>query len=171
MGDWLRFAPARSRATIKFLCLFFLSPALFLGCGEPPEKSRRDPVEPRFSPVPYEVAATRVNTSRNFTQLIVVDPKYRKQENFPELVATLENMGRQSGIVMVMVYDDMKAAKLFDMAFDEALKEKTTKKGRFHDDHRIGSYWRNVHTGYHEYQAHPAGLNGPWLHLALPRPE
>jgi len=57
----------------------------------------------------------------------------------------------------IEVYSDKRAALIRRSVLNELASKKDV---RFYDDHYVGSYGRNINTGYHEFAITPNGLNG-----------
>jgi len=63
-------------------------------------------------------------------------------------------------IVFVLIFDDMRAAELWDKMLDAA-GSLGAREDRFYDKHRIGSYGKNNHSAFHQYIITLQGLDGP----------
>jgi len=89
--------------------------------------------------------------------VIVVPPAQRTEEGLLALANQLWRETKADRNAFIYIYDDHRAALLRDKAIDERLSKADMK---WHDDHFIGSYFRNINTGYHKVTIHLQGING-----------
>lgn len=97
-----------------------------------------------------------------FGRVIVVDPKYRNERDMRALAKQFQLSTAKDRNAFIFVYDDSLAASRRDAAIKDALGRKEV---GHHDAHFIGSYIRNINTGYHKFQIMLQGVNGTAIEI------
>ncbi len=131
------------------MLLFFW---VFKGCFFSSDSSNKnvtavksDIVAPTEAPptqrVNYDVFS---NDADGAISKIIVNPKFRNEKDIRLLGETLKYDTRNNKIVILSVYDNIKAATLAEQSGDL-----TKSKEAFWDKHLIASYTKNVNSGLH----------------------
>jgi hypothetical protein len=114
---------------------------------------------------PSKVAATyKLVESWASIRVVVVDPSLRTEAGLLAIADVLRRDTASERIVGVLIYDDIRAAKLCRATQMGTIRKQDEK---LHDDHDIGAYTRNANTGHHEIAMMLKGLNGPMKKVAL----
>ncbi len=103
----------------------------------------------------YTIVETRASM-----RIVFVPPSCRNLEAMAALGNKLRNDFAAEQIVFVLIFDDMRAAELWDKMLDAA-GSLGAREDRFYDKHRIGSYGKNNHSAFHQYIITLQGLDGP----------
>lgn len=86
---------------------------------------------------------------------IIVDPKLRNEKDIRLLGETLKYDTRNNKIVILSVYDNIKAATLAELSGDL-----TKSQEAFWNKHLIASYNKNINTGLHRLNITLHGIDG-----------
>lgn len=114
--------------------------------------------------VAYSVVEEWSITNGGYGRVIVVDPSLRSEAGLLALADQLRRDTRADRNAFVFIYDDRDAAKLRKAALEEQLSDRVMK---FHDDHFIGTYFRNANTGFHALTIMLQGVYGPTKRISL----
>jgi hypothetical protein len=93
-----------------------------------------------------------------YGRVIVINPSNCNDADMRALGKQLRNETRLDRNAFVVIYDDLRAARLRNAALAERLSQKELE---YHDKHLIGSYMRNASTGFHQLVFGFSGIHGP----------
>lgn len=128
------------------------------GCGDPPAKSASEPS------INYEVVEQWTIPNGGFGRVVVVDPAQRTEEGLVALAGQLRRDTKADRNAFVYIYDDRRAASLRRVALADNLNKVDMK---LHDDHMIGSYFRNINTGFHAVTIALEGATGKMKEISI----
>jgi len=134
---------------------------LFLACRQPSPAKRPEPETRR---IPYEIVNEWPIPNGGYGRVIVVDSAQRTEAGLLALAEQLRRDTNNDRNAFVFIYDQREAACLRDAALGERLNEADMKR---HDDHMIGTYFRNANTGFHAVTVAPQGVSGPMRKIPL----
>jgi hypothetical protein len=80
-------------------------------------------------------------------RVISVEPTSLNLESMKALGKTLSEEFAAAPIVGVLIFDDMRAASMYDRMIDSADLSLGAEKDRFYDRHHIASYNKNKYSG------------------------
>lgn len=124
---------------------------------KPLPKPAPKPREPQPEPAPlidYKV----VKQVTDEIVLIAVDPVNRNENDMKTLGSQLHDNYASGDFARVSVYDDEKAAELWDKIVDDTA---TPEEENFYDQHYIAQYNKNKNTGLDQFFYFLQGPNGP----------
>ena len=100
--------------------------------------------------------AYKVVLSRAAMRIAVISPKDRTPDKLRALCQRLKTDFAAMPIVLIMVFDDPKAAAMYDrmVASGGSLGEATD---TYYDQHTVANYSRNRNTGHNQYTYWPQG--------------
>lgn len=104
--------------------------------------------------VPYRIIETRGGM-----RIAVISPRYRNEASLRRLGDQLHKDFAAMVPVIVGVYDNVTAAKLYDRYVDGA-GEVDPKTDAFYDSHMVANYSPNFKAGTHAYAIWPNGARG-----------
>jgi len=93
--------------------------------------------------------------NEGYGKLIVIDKKFRNREDLIALINKIKSDTKSDRSAFIWVYDDEKAAAMFKNIY--SLSETDLK---YHDNHFLADYTKNINTGYHQVSIMPEGSNG-----------
>lgn len=91
-------------------------------------------------------------------QVIVISPSNVNEEDMIALGEKIKNETATDSNVIKLVFSDKKAAMLRTKIFDDVA---SANENAFYDRHFVGSYKKNMNTGYHAFVFALEGVNGP----------
>lgn len=101
----------------------------------------------------------RLVESRASIRVIFVEPACDDLESMKALGDKLRTDFSAESIIIAMIFDDLRAAKMYDRMLD-AGGSLGAEEDRFYDKHNIGNYSKNLNTGFHQYIITLQGADG-----------
>lgn len=96
-------------------------------------------------------------------KVILIAPALATEEGMVALAQKLWYDTRNDRHAFIFIYDDIRAAKMYR----DILKQQDNARLQIYDRHFMGSYTRNINTGFHHMDMHVQGLNGPMKQIDL----
>jgi len=106
----------------------------------------------------------RLVESRASMRIVFVEPACDNLDSMKALGDELRTDFAAESIVAVLIFDDMRAANMYDLMVDEP-DSFSVKEDHFYDKCMIGSYHKNVNTGLHNLLIGLQGLDGPEVEI------
>lgn len=94
--------------------------------------------------VPYEVTRQWAIPNGGYGRVIVIDPKHRTEADMRAIGEILKLDTKNDRNAFIYIFDNPRAAALYERALNL-----NDQDGRLYDQHFIGTYTRNINTGYH----------------------
>lgn len=104
----------------------------------------------------YDIAKRWSIPNSGEGKTIVIPRALANEAGMAILADKLREDTRSDRNAFVCIFDDRKAAEMRDR-----LNSLTPAERAFYQRHFMGTYLRNINTGHHEMEMHPAGMNGP----------
>jgi len=167
--DWFNQSSLLVRGGIILAVLGFVLAAVISSLLQPGATSKKSPsaesssVPAAVSPIPA-TSNYRLVESRGMMHIIFVSPACRNLEAMKALGDRLRADFADERIVGVVIFDDMRAARMYDRMIDSG-GTLGARLDRFYGRHMIGNYSKNVNTSYHEYAIMLQGLDGPQVDI------
>ena len=120
------------------------------------------PALPAADQIPYQVVEQWSIPNGGYGRVIVIDPKFRNEQDMRKLAERLKRDTHQDRNAFITVFDDKVAASRRKAAIHDQLGKKEL---AHYDAHMIGSYIRNINTGYHVFQIMLKGIDGPTIEV------
>jgi hypothetical protein len=111
--------------------------------------------QPVSEAVDYQLVRQWEIPNGGYGRVLFIDPKFRNETDLRKLGDQLRDLTQDDRNAFVWVYDDIKAAQMYENAM-----ELNEADGAFYDEHFILTYTRNINTGFHQLVIMVDGLNG-----------
>lgn len=107
--------------------------------------------------VPYKAIKKWPIPNGGFSQVVVIDPKFRTIESMMKLGESLRKDTSADRNAFIFIYDSNDAAILRDLALEDQLSNGDL---AYHDGHLIGFYMRNSNSNYNALTVTLEGVQG-----------
>jgi hypothetical protein len=91
---------------------------------------------------------------------IVISSALATDEGVRALGETLKQDTKNDRNAVVIIFDDIRAAKM-----SHNFEKRSKKELEVYDRHCLGEYWRNANTEFHRLTIHPVGIKGVWKEI------
>lgn len=105
--------------------------------------------------VPYRVVKKWGIPNGGYGMVVVIQSEYRNERDMRRLGDTLRHDTRNDRNAIAIIFDDAEAAGMYDRASYLGKDE-----GSFYESHLIGTYMRNINTGFHALEIMLQGIGG-----------
>lgn len=106
--------------------------------------------------VRYDIAKRWSIPNGGEGKVIVIPPALANEAGMTALADKLREDTRSDRNAFIFIFDDPQAAEMRDR-----LNSLSPSEREFYQRHFMGTYIRNINTGFHEMEMHPTGMNGP----------
>lgn len=110
--------------------------------------------------VKYEVAEEWSIPNGGYGRVIIVSSVDANETQLRALGEELKSDTKGDRNAFIFIYSDKRAAGMRSDAMKDILSKAD---GKFYDDHFVGTYTRNINTGYHTLSIMADGVNGPMV--------
>lgn len=147
---------------LLLILIFGIFGSIFKGGNNSPAPALTTPLPPHALPtadqIPYQVVEQWSIPNGGYGRAIVIDTKYKNEKDMKKLAECLKRDTFQDRNAFIFIFDDKVAAANRKAAIEDRLGKKELVH---YDAHMIGSYMRNINTGYHAITIMLKGVNGP----------